>query len=368
MSWSPQQDAALRAVARWLREPEEFFYLAGYAGTGKTTLARHIAGGVDGEVLFAAYTGKAAHVMRGKDCVGASTIHNLIYRLVDEESEKDDRKPRPRFVLDRDSRLRRASLLIIDECSMVDEVIGRDLLSFGVPLLVLGDPAQLPPIEGGGHFTGTEPDVMLTEIHRQARDNPIVRMSMIVREGGRLKVGSYGDSRVTTGNTDADELAADQVLIGRNCTRRANNADQRRVRGMRGAHPVVGDKLVCLRNNHGKGLLNGSMWFVRQLVSASADGIMLHIEPDIGGDTIRVLTHPKFFDGRDDELSPWERWEYDQFDFGYALTVHKAQGSQWDNVVLIDESRFFRQHHRRWLYTGITRAAKQITMWTREHK
>ena len=69
---------------------------------------------------------------------------------------------------------------------MVDEELGRDLLSFGKPVLVLGDPAQLPPVKGGGFFTEAEPDIMLTEVHRQAADNPIIRMSMVVREGGRL--------------------------------------------------------------------------------------------------------------------------------------------------------------------------------------
>ena len=58
---------------------------------------------------------------------------------------------------------------------MVDEDLGRDLLSFGKPVLVLGDPAQLPPVKGGGFFTEAEPDVMLTEVHRQAADNPIIR-------------------------------------------------------------------------------------------------------------------------------------------------------------------------------------------------
>ena len=72
---------------------------------------------------------------------------------------------------------------MIDECSMVDAELGRDLMSFDVPVLVLGDPAQLPPIQGGGFFTEAEPDAMLTEVHRQAQDDPIVRLSMEVREG-----------------------------------------------------------------------------------------------------------------------------------------------------------------------------------------
>src|SRR6188508_3047527 len=83
-TFSPEQDAALKAVADWLKikpgSRAPVFRLFGYAGTGKTTLARHIAEGVDGKVLFAAFTGKAAQVMRNKGCAGASTIHSLIYR------------------------------------------------------------------------------------------------------------------------------------------------------------------------------------------------------------------------------------------------------------------------------------------------
>src|SRR3954468_3447196 len=192
MAWSPQQDAALKAVAEWLRrggEPQGF-RLFGYAGTGKTTLARHVAEAVEGEVAFGAYTGKAALVLRSKGCSEASTIHSMIYRS--RESDEGG----PSFVLNRQSAAAKADLIVIDECSMVDEELGRDLLSFGRPVLVLGDPAQLPPVKGGGFFTEAEPDVMLTEVHRQAKDNPIVRMSIAIREGGRLERGAFGESRI----------------------------------------------------------------------------------------------------------------------------------------------------------------------------
>ena len=149
MSWSPQQDAALKAVAEWLRRGDRpVFRLFGYAGTGKTTLAKHIAEDVDGEVAFGAYTGKAALVLRSKGCPDASTIHSMIYRS--RESDEGG----PQFVLNRQSPAAKADLIIIDECSMVDEELGRDLLSFGQPVLVLGDPAQLPPGERRGLLHG----------------------------------------------------------------------------------------------------------------------------------------------------------------------------------------------------------------------
>src|ERR1700747_2780065 len=157
-TFTPHQDAALKAVADWLKakpgtkDTPQVFRLFGYAGTGKTTLARHIADGVDGEVKYAAFTGKAASVMRGKGCHGASTIHSLIYRTRESGDEI------PSFDLWGEAPASQAALIIIDEGSMVDAELGRDLLSFGVPVLVLGDPAQLPPIQGGGFFTEGEPD------------------------------------------------------------------------------------------------------------------------------------------------------------------------------------------------------------------
>ncbi|MGE3149182.1 MAG: ATP-dependent RecD-like DNA helicase, partial [Pseudorhodoplanes sp.] len=254
--FTPHQDLALNAVAKWLKDKPAaggappIFRLFGYAGTGKTTLAKHIADGVDGTVLFAAFTGKAAHVMRGKGCWNASTIHSLIYRARETGEET------PNFELWGDAPASKAKLIIIDECSMVDAELGRDLMSFGVPLLVLGDPAQLPPIQGGGFFTDSEPDAMLTEVHRQAENDPIVRLSMAIRDGKALAPGEYGETQVVR-RADLDPQRvhdADQVLVRRNNTRRAYNMRMRERRGIADTLPVAGDKLVCLRNNRKKGL------------------------------------------------------------------------------------------------------------------
>ena len=167
--------------AAGLRQGEpQVFRLFGYAGVGKTTLARHIAEGARGETAFAAFTGKAALVMRSKGCAGATTIHALIYRA------SEGAEGAPTFTLNADGPASRAGLIVIDECSMVDAELARDLLSFGKPILVLGDPFQLPPVKGGGYFTDGAPDVMLTQIHRQAHDNPIIRLSEVVRSGGEL--------------------------------------------------------------------------------------------------------------------------------------------------------------------------------------
>ena len=204
------------------------FRLFGYAGVGKTTLARHVAEGAQGETAFAAFTGKAALVMRAKGCAGATTIHALIYRA------SEGAEGAPTFTLNEDGPASRAGLIVIDECSMVDEELARDLLSFGKPILVLGDPSQLPPVKGGGFFTESPPDVMLTEIHRQAEDNPIIRLSAdrahrrrARRRAPMARAGSSARAEIDA----AQVLAADQVLVGVNRTRRAYN---QRIRDLSG--------------------------------------------------------------------------------------------------------------------------------------
>lgn len=365
-TFSPQQDAALKAVAQWLADrPGEgappVFRLFGYAGTGKTTLARHIADQIDDRVLFAAFTGKAAQVMRNKGCYNASTIHSLIYK-----PRGDGLDETPSFDLWEDAPASKAKLIIIDECSMVDSELGRDLLSFGVPLLVLGDPAQLPPIQGGGFFTETEPDAMLTEVHRQAQDDPIIRLSMDIREGRVIAPGDFGKTQVVRKATldPARVLDADQVLVGRNNTRRAYNIRLRERRGLEDPLPLAGDRLVCLRNNRKKGLFNGGLWTVRERGARKVGLMTMRLMPDggVGMRGVKVTVRPECFTGGIEDFDWSQRKPYDEFDYGYVLTVHKAQGSQWDDVVLFDESFAFPDSRARWLYTGITRAAKKLTL------
>jgi len=373
MKFSPQQDNALIEVDRWLKAGDrQVFRLFGYAGTGKTTLAKHLAEGVDGDVLFAAFTGKAAQVLRSRGATKASTIHSLIYRPKGEETVEDEETGKkevlPMFSLNRQSPLSKAALIVIDECSMVDEGLGRDLLSFGTPVLVLGDPGQLPPISGGGFFTEHEPDVLLEEIHRQARDNPIVELARQVRTGNQIMIGNYGDTAQVISKSDVDAdlvLEADQVLVGTNKTRRRYNERLRQLKGFEGPLPASGDKLVCLRNDPTKGLLNGSLWqvtsaartvkpFMNVLIRAEDDGIERY--------SAKVKLLKSAFEEPEKEI-PWQiKRRHDDFDYGYALTVHKAQGSQWDKLVLFDESYAFREHKDRWLYTAITRAAEKLTI------
>lgn len=391
--WSPQQQIALDRVGRWLKERDKPVYqLAGYAGTGKTTLAKHLAATVNGPVYFAAYTGKAAHVLTKSGASNVSTIHKLIYtpkdksqqRLKELQAERAKlmtHKPvpetlvekveaaikaeqmnlaRPMFQLNTESPLYEASLLVVDEYSMIDEQMGEDLLSFGCPILALGDPGQLPPVQGKPFFS-SRPDILLTEIHRQAQDNPIIWMSKEVREGRVLRPGDYGDSRVIPyAHLPKDQLrdmvlSTDQLLVGRNATRISSNQRARELLGRANALPQEGDKLVCLRNNHEVGLLNGQIWRTRRDSVFDGDYVIMEIEGEEGA-RVEVSAHPHYFHGNKPEY--WERKDAEEFDYGYALTVHKSQGSQWNNVLLFDE--WYGKDRKEWLYTAITRAAERV--------
>jgi exodeoxyribonuclease-5 len=367
MTWSAQQEQALVAVRKWFIDPAslQIFRLFGFAGTGKTTLSQEIANLIeddgDGKVVYAAFTGKAALVMRQKGCRKASTIHSLIYSL------DDDGSSIPKFILNDDSTVKDAKLVIIDECSMVGAELAHDLVSFGVKVLVLGDPAQLPPVQDAGFFTNCKPDFMLTEVHRQARDNPIVRMSMDIREGKRLEYGDFGQCKIIPKGTLDPQVAltADMILVGKNDTRHKCNRRHRELKKIESLTPKAGERLVCLKNDRAKNLFNGGTWTVEKVRKSNGAAVRMVVSPEDAGDvkrTTEIKVHPYFFEGREGELTWDDIKEFQQFTFGYALTVHKSQGSQWNNVVLIDESAVFREDRRRHLYTGITRAAEQITV------
>lgn len=371
MQLSENQSQALSQVEDWfIKKEKPVFRLFGYAGTGKTTLAKYFAEKLDTKVCFAAYTGKAAQVLRMKGAFKASTIHSLIYKHVGGNeiisSASGKKTFEPSFILNKDSELTKSGLVIIDECSMVDEKLGKDLLSFGVPVLVLGDSGQLPPIIGGGFFTNRKADVQLTEIFRQDSDNVIIHFSKLAREGKEFEYGDYGDVKVINRSDLTKEmvLEADQILVGMHKTKNLYNTRIRQHLGFDDILPVVGDKLVAQRNNWQKGLLNGSSWKVMQCSMPSTKPYinLLVLGEYEDNATVKIKLLKEQFENREEEI-PWQvKRNFDDFDYGYVLTVHKAQGSQWDNVLIFDESRAFRQEKEKWLYTGITRAAKSLTI------
>lgn len=366
-TWSPCQQNAIAQVAAWLRiKYSPFFYLAGYAGTGKTTLARHIAELQNGLVAYMAFTGKAAKVMRQAGCRSAGTIHSTIYRTeFDVATGKVERHLLPPDTYNG------TALFVIDEVSMVNEELGRDLLSFGIPILVLGDPFQLPPVEGAGFFTAGKPSAMLTEVHRQARDSAIIRLATDIREGDfLLRPTSLPDLHITS-KRDLDSsmvTEADAVIVGRNETRFNFNRRLREINGFTTDLPGEGETVICLRNDRDKAISNGELFRVTEVKKPVVGTLgrkarFTVVEPDVEGRApIPVTVREQFFQGKGKELDWKAKRGTQEFDYGYALTCHKAQGSGWPRVCVFDESRAFRDDADRWLYTAATRASAHLTL------
>ena len=407
LSWNPQQQGALDRARRWLDAPvraeSQVFRMFGYAGVGKTTLARTLAQHAGPGVLAAAYTGKAAHVLTQKG-LPAQTIHSLIYDPAGMDNRKEaalrlelsqleqvqEAEPNPlteqriealqhaiekarasaqmRWTLKEYSDLADASLLILDEVSMVDEEVARDLLSFGVRVLCLGDPAQLPPVRGAGFFMDAEPDVLLTEVVRQAADNPILALATAAREGRSIPYGEWetaaGSARVVRRVGAESAQTADQIICGTNRKRQSINARMRQLKGMLGYDmPQPGERLICLRNDRERGLLNGQMWGVLDrdgpVWSPGDEAVDLWLQEE-GSDRVEhlLVEAPGLLD--EAQLSKWPLAA--QMTWGYAVTVHKAQGSEWGRVLMFDDWPGSGEERQRWLYTGLTRAARELVL------
>ncbi len=405
ITFTQDQGQAIKAVLRWLKRHQMgkkapmIFRVFGWAGTGKTTIAKYIVDAIQngeqgvnpGTVIFAAFTGKAAARLMVKGCKPASTIHRAIYRpKINENTGQVEG-----FTLNRESPLVGCVMGVMDEVSMTDEVLGRDWMSFSVPTLVFGDPGQLPPIEGQGYFTQAEPDILLTEITRQAAESPIIHLATKARLGESIDYGDYGDVKVLPSTKEVSDKWlgwADQVLCGANSTRKGVMNRIRELKGYKGIYPSKGEKLICLKNNHDRGLLNGThwqctapqikpmktllnwkevkqgwqqprwaeskypaLWFnARSMDFKEADGSPLIVRD------IQVSAH--HFNPALDEPPFRDRANTEWFDFGDPITVHKAQGSEWDNVMLINESYLFREWAKNHFYTGITRAAGRLVI------
>ncbi|QDV34933.1 ATP-dependent DNA helicase [Tautonia plasticadhaerens] len=376
---SDDQAKAIRAIVDWFGDDSrEEFYLAGFAGVGKSTIANLAIEEIKeqhnvSKVRTAAYTGKAASVLRKKGIEDASTIHSLIYTpKVDEETGE------LKFTLSEESAAAEADLIVLDECSMIDDRLADDLRSFGKKILVMGDPGQLPPVNGQGAFTRNVPDVFLHEIHRQSAESPIIELATLARQGlpipRNYRKGDVEAMVLTKATQELIYRETTQPICGLNRVRWTYTQRMRARKGFSGEHPVAGERIICCRNNNKKGLFNGGMG---QLVTRGADIIgvreiySLTVDmDDLHGTTEDLLTDPYLFahhfnEGKAQKIQG-ARPMLNEFDWGYIITAHKAQGSSWDHVTVIDDSGAFRDNRRNWLYTAITRAETGLTLLMRD--
>ncbi len=405
---SDQAEAAALIEEWFFHLNTQIFVLCGYAGTGKTFLVDFVVrklGLVAGEsAAFVAPTGKAASVLiRGGNA--ASTIHSLIYiREEDIEVDENGEVISERFLrfVRKEKLPSELRLIVVDETSMVSDEMLKDLLSYGVKCLFCGDPAQLPPVNGTCNLLSM-PVITLREIVRQELGNPIVRMAEAVRGGGFLEYGRYGDNaavvskkRISPAMRARLLLEADQIIVGTNKTRNAVNREVRLLHGIpeTARLPIDGEKLVCTLNDWSKKLdekgdyhlVNGTAGTCFN-VREQEDGLgQFDFRPDFLPDTLYdlpfdegVFLEGKYFHGYGDKACLLEggklvheenfallrrvRVKREEticrFEFAYAITCHKAQGSEYDFVVVFDESRLF-EEGAAWLYTAITRAKKKL--------
>lgn len=414
---SEAQAKAISTIRDWYlnrRHQQQILRVFGYAGTGKTTITNlamqalglepMTPGGLGG-VLFAAFTGKAVLVMT-REGTPAQTIHSLIYRhseaspeeiaRVTEELvalERDlsrmapaergfaqaqiaqlklrlDHIHEPQFVLNPQSDLRDADLLVLDEVSMVGKQMAEDLLAFGKPILVLGDPGQLPPVGEESFFTDAEPDVMLTEIHRQAADSPILRVATMARRGEPIPFGAFDENVWKMSQRDVmpgQQLNGGQVICGKNATRRRLNTAMKRAAGFGADYPTgAGEKIICLRNRNDLGLINGMFLKLTDVRPHPHNPRAFRAEVQTE-DGLAIPGEQEFWRGEYDDHVVFDpnrnRHEWAtrrgliESSWGYAITCHKAQGSSFGTVIVFDEG-FGRsaEEYNRWLYTAITRA------------
>lgn len=383
-----EQTRVVDAVTDWfVAQSPPYITLGGYAGTGKTTILgpirerlgrdRHVK-----RVAFCAFTGKAAsvlrtrlrehHALRRNDYCG--TIHGLIYEAEFDEAGQISMWHRvPEMPFD---------LIVVDEASMVGEELWNDLRSFGVPILAIGDHGQLPPIEGALNLVA-HPELRLETIHRQAEGNPIIKVSLLARTEGAIPLGSYGDGvekiakdlDSTRERLESEFSSFDSetmILCGYNRTRVALNRHIRGLLGFDGPGLSPGERVICLRNNwnaHPHPVFNGMLGSVLSVEPESEDGVLhwysVVFQMDgenyvyAGRISAHQLDHLKTIQ-EVDGLFPMDIG--DRFDRGYALTVHKAQGSQAKRVILFEQkSKLWEgEMYRRWLYTAVTRARERL--------
>lgn len=393
---SPDQAKAHDAVIDWYgSRRRDVLTLGGYAGCGKTTTAAAIARTLKKKdkhirIGHSCFTGKSSLVLRGKlqaagvldeDEDYCGTLHRLIYKPITKRGRITGWRKKEDHEVPFD-------VFFLDEASMVDRKYLDDLSSYGKPIFAVGDHGQLPPINGSFNLM-ENPILRLEKIHRQAEGSPIIRMSMLARLEGYIPVGNYGPGVFKTSNPGLIQKIKDPtagvVLCGTNRTRVKVN-EQLRARIGRSGIPVVGETVICLKNDHGNGVYNGMIGELGELTDDGCplegardpiDGRLLCVpncEYHYAGEVrfekddvtwIGPILKSQFGEEKTMQEHPNLGWSRlgGLYDFGYCTTVHKAQGSERESVVLVEETGWMDEETRRkWMYTGVTRAKTRLAI------
>lgn len=343
-----EQARAVDAFAEVHRGRRGRLTLGGYAGTGKTTVIRAIVEryGTKG-LAVCAPTGKAAHVLRSKGVEGACTLHSLIYTPRGTGADGQVRFVRTKGEVPR--------VVIVDEASMLSVQLVRDLERVVKYVFYVGDHGQLEPV-GDDPGLMLAPDIRLEAIHRQAEDSPIITFAHHVRLGHAP--ATFGaDARVQHGWT-ADLADFDVILVGYNESRRKVNAWVREQRGFSGKLPQVGEQIICLRNSSDYEVWNGMTATVRTIDTTRC---RMTVDTD-DGPRANVPFDPAQFGAA--TVKPYERGRKGQsvptlWDFGYAITCHRGQGSEFARVAVVEELHSD-WSAARWRYTAATRASQHL--------
>lgn len=389
MELTRKQEEGLRIAIDRYNHNEPYTVIAGYAGTGKSTLINFIIAALEvdpeEEVAYITFTGKASEVLREKGCPNAMTAHKLLYYSKQMPNGKFFYRPRPSLEKD-------YKVIVVDEVSMLPKDMWDLLLTHGIYVIACGDPFQIPPIDKNqDNGILNNPHIFLDEVMRQAKESDIICLSMDIREGKKINPFKGNDMQVFNKKDLCDGMYfwADQILVSTNKSRHDINSYIRDDLG-RGFEPEINDKVICLRNcwdtlseKQCDPLINGSIGTISAMHMESIDYITMGQKvtaPVLVTDLITsndeyknlhidytaLTTGEKFFNPRQEYIIRKNKQNPElpiEFNFGYAITGHRAQGSQWNKVLVLEESfPFDRIEHARWLYTTVTRAAEKLTL------
>lgn len=388
MILTKKQEEGLKIAVERYKNREKYTCIAGYAGTGKSTLVKFIVAalGVPEEAIcYATFTGKAAQVLLKKGNKNVSTLHKLLYRSIPQPDGTFIRLP----VSSVDY-----SIVIVDEVSMAPKSLMKLLFSYNVHVICLGDPFQLPTIEKEeDNGLLASPHIFLDEVMRQAAESEIIRLTMDIRHGKPIQYNSNGKEVLVLPKTHLNTgmyTWADQIIVGTNATRIAVNNQIRDILGKKGTL-AEGDKVICLKNywdcfaDNEDPLVNGTIGYIKnnfdsyvrlpnwlggQNIDITVANFISDSDADFGNlslDTHMILTGEKCVDWKTAyKISRSKNYKGIlplEFTYGYAITCHKAQGSEFDKVLVLEEGfPYNKEEHARWLYTACTRASEKLVL------